>query len=151
MMTKAIEFRAWTGKKWYYQNGQYLASFIRRAVSEIIMDTTGEFSSGHESYLPNGGNIEEYLSRFTGVYDMKGRKIFEGDILRYVLPAEHGVDDRPDIYVVEWASFGFEARWLNPPKPSFSSNGHISMIGTDEDMEVIGNIKENADLIPKMV
>lgn len=146
-MTGSIEFRAWTGKKWFYQDNQYLGSFVRRAVSEIIMDTTGEFSSGHESYLPNGGDIEEYLFRFTGVKDMHGKKIFEGDVLRYVSPPEHGTDDRADIYVVEWKEFGFEARWLNPYKKNATSDGYLSMTETDKDMEIIGNIKDNPELL----
>jgi hypothetical protein len=70
-----IKFRAWTGKEMIYQDKQYLASFIRRVVPQIIRDHGGEPFSQHESYLPNGGNLDEYLMQFTGLKDYKDKEI----------------------------------------------------------------------------
>jgi hypothetical protein len=54
---REIKFRAWTGKEMYYQDDQYLASFVRRAVPKIIGGHGGDDYRDHESYLPNGGDI----------------------------------------------------------------------------------------------
>lgn len=90
-------------------------------------------------------NIEIVLS--TGQKDRNGNEVFAGHILKYILPPEHGPDERPDIYVIEWAEYGFEARWANPPTPRASSDGHLSMQGIDKDMEIIGTIYENPELL----
>ncbi len=52
-MSRIIKFRAWTGKQMVYQDEQYLVSFIRRVVPQIIVDHGGKAFSQHESYLPN--------------------------------------------------------------------------------------------------
>lgn len=164
MMTRPIEFRGYDEdtKRWYF--GSY-ARLERTTPYPMSHDPEGDAKKfeaeqvdhyifftestdwGLETRKLRATVDPKSVGQFTGVRDMHGKKIFEGDILRYVLPAEHGFDERPDLYVVEWANFGFEARWANPPTPRFNSDGHISMIGTDEDMEIIGNIKENPELL----
>lgn len=89
------------------------------------------------------------VGQYTGTWDKKHKRIYEGDVLQYILPPEHGVDDRPDLYVVEWATYGFEARWINPQSPTAKNDGHLSMRGTDEDMVIIGNIYDNPDLLER--
>lgn len=69
-----------------YQDTQYLASFIRRIVPEIILDHGGEAFSQHESYLPNGGVIDEYLMLYIGRKDQHGIEIYEDDKVAW-----HGV------------------------------------------------------------
>jgi uncharacterized phage protein (TIGR01671 family) len=88
-----------------------------------------------------------HLMQYTGLKDKNGVEIYEGDILEYVSPEYVGDDERIDRYVVEWVGYGFEARWINPPQPNFSSDGHLSLKTPDEDMKIIGNIYENPDLL----
>lgn len=89
----------------------------------------------------------EILARrpFTGLQDVDGTDIFDGDILEYVAP--YGEDLPRDIYVVEWAGYGFEARGLNPPNSSYTSDSHLSLQGADEDMRIIGNVIEHEHLL----
>ena len=144
-----IKYRAWTGKQMFYQEDQYLASFIGRAVSLIIQghDPNDPGAHRHESYLPNGGNISEYLMQYTGIKDRNGIEIYEGDILMYVpLPEHNDGTCGGDTYVVEWKDFGFTARWLQATDPAAAYPPN-ALDGADEDMEVIGNIYQHPDLL----
>lgn len=155
-MNRPMTFRAWTGKRMLYQDKQYLASFIRRVVQQINLDHERGFSQAHESYLPNGGNIDEYLMQSTGLTDTHGREIYEGDIIRYGFFALNDVNkfgiepwnhlpegtEETDItteqmrYVVEW---------------DFSKLAALqSHINRDPDVlgvEIIGNIYETPELL----
>ena len=72
-----VLFRARVGDKLYYQDDQYLTSFLRRVIRDINYDN--DIMSDHESYLPKP--LEEYLEQWTGLTDRNGVKIFEGDMV----------------------------------------------------------------------
>ncbi len=84
------------------------------------------------------------LLQYTGLKDKHGVEICEGDILRYVPPPEwdDGSPNR-DTYEVRWKGYGFDARWLEGP-PNTSAN---ALDDCDKDMEVIGNVFENPELL----
>jgi uncharacterized phage protein (TIGR01671 family) len=163
-MNKDIEFRGYDNDtaRWYY--GSYVR--LERSTPYPMSQTPEEdndrfereqvdhyifFTESMDWGLPTRklkADVDpRSVGQFTGARDKTGKKIYGGDILQYVLPPEHGEDIRPDIYLVEWKGFGFEARWLNPPTPRSSSNGHLSMTGTDEDMIIIGNSRDNPELL----
>lgn len=127
-MSKAIKFRAWTGQEMIYQEKQYLASFIGRIVPKIMLHHGIDDFRQHESYLPNGGDISEYLTQFTGLTDMAGREIYEGDIV--TLAHNDGQ------WIIEWDEDGYHR--ANPARTYF-------LAGIDaEQCTVIGNIYETS-------
>ncbi len=126
---RKLKFRAWTGQQMLYQDQQYLASFIRRVVPKIILHHGGSEFRDHESYLPNGGVIDEYLMQWTGLLDKNGKGIYEGDIVR------RSGDLRP--FTVVWDRDGY---WLQVAK----DEGGV--IGIDPHCEVVGNIYETPEL-----
>lgn len=66
------------GKPWmFYQDDQYLISFLRRCTNFIAFDKDGD--GQHESYLPK--SLEDYLDVFTGQYDKNKKEIYEKDVI----------------------------------------------------------------------
>lgn len=147
--TQSIEFRAWTGKKMIYQGKnieqdkdlpckQYLGSFIRRVVPQIIWDhdETASYYE-HESYLPNGGTIDEYFMQYIRLKDKNGKKAYIDDIVRFDKPIGlHGIK----IYqIVPTNSLGFSL--LND---AYEYDGiELQLIP----FEIIGNARENPELL----
>ena len=75
------------------------------------------------------------VMQFTGLLDKKGKEIFEGDIIRRL-------DGRTDVVVFDQGMFttkenDWDLRWL--------VNHRI--LELDEDIEIIGNIHENPELL----
>ena len=77
--------------------------------------------------------IPETVGQFTGLADKNGKKIFEGDIVKY---GEHTM-------VVVWYDF------LASFTLAFSVDGyyHETMSKSDTYLEIIGNIHDNPELL----
>lgn len=142
---KALKFRAWTGKQMVYQEDQYLGSFIRRAVAQIIQDNSEELTAqDHESYLPNGGDIEEYLTQVTGTLDFNEKEIYHEDIVRAIAEEEYKEDT--GTYVVirgdsgQWQLIAIKDYQL------FSSGLPLEWGGWAT-LKVTGNVNENPELL----
>lgn len=132
-----IEFRAWTGKKMIYQDNQYLASFIRRAALQIMLDHEGTYIMEHESYLPNGGTIDEYLQQYIRLKDKNDRKAYIGDIVR--LDKAIGLHDMRVFEINALDALGFSLLYDDADYDGIN----LQLIP----FEIIGNIKENPELL----
>lgn len=127
-MKREIKFRVWTGKRMFYQDDQYLGSFLRRACMHITHDE-GHDEKEHESYLDF--DIDHYLMQYTGLKDAKGNDIYEGDILsNAALDGEY--------YQVIFDDGCFYTSW----------GGVQEQLSECLYMEIMGNIHENPELIP---
>ena len=123
MKQRDIKFRAWipTEETMFYQNGQYLQSFLRRA----NFASTGY---GHDSYGT------PHLMQWTGLQDKNGKPIYEGDIVEWW-----------DSYgVSELGNDSFSTRAV----VVFNDGGFDPVVGlTGVEIEVMGNIYQNPDLL----
>ena len=104
----------------------------------------------NQIYLPDGTDREygfDYyhidpstIGQYTGLIDKNGKKIFEGDILKFSYNEE---DENPTFYSVEWKSdracFGY-------------AETSDKMLEVDAlHCEVIGNIHDNPELLESEV
>lgn len=114
--------------------------FRAKSRHEDVWYYGGIFQTGADCFVVKRGNWEPYLicnidpntvGQFTGLYDKNGNEIYEGDIYRY---------DNPDsINEVSYCTGGGFAGF--DLTPAIHSENRLL------DVEVIGNIHDNPDLL----
>ena len=125
-MTREIKFRAWdkTDKRWLESQ---------------------EFS------ISGNGGIQTFgvyhpcdVMQFTGLLDKNGREIYEGDIIKTMM---HYADD--DGNPVDGQEKTFTVKWVESKGMQYVG---LSLFPCDDiyQLEIIGNIYENPELISKM-
>ena len=124
---RLIEFRAWD--KINKRMGMVIG--IQFSPYEIQCDF-GDLGVEWEGLDRKDG----ILLQFTGLLDKNGKMIFEGDLLR------SNYQYSPNYEVFYWGA-GFEGRCKPVPGISTGSIGFSSF----KDMEIIGNIYENSELL----
>ncbi|WP_405347953.1 YopX family protein [Fusobacterium animalis] len=123
---REIKFRAWLKEKKIM--GEVLGIDILH--KEIFFSNEDVDCYEHSDFK----DIE--LMQYTGLYDKKGKEIYEGDIVK--LRANHGIGIIR--YSDEWGAFVVEYIKTRP----------LVVLGMNyykEDIEVIGNIYENSELL----
>lgn len=74
------------------------------------------------------------LMQFTGLKDKNGKEIYEGDVVEFILPNEHEGETE---YIEEITYEG----------SSFVLDGNVPVDAFEKELEVIGNIYENPELL----
>lgn len=85
--------------------------------------------------------IPETVGQFTGLTDKNGKKIFEGDIVKGDLGLGYG-DNEKHIAYIEYQEDGMSFCLVEILEEDFGKCAEIS-----DDLEVIGNIYDNPELL----
>lgn len=127
---REIKFRAWLKEKKEIVDVEEI-DFIHKVINYIDNDYENNRQEIIGAYFEN---IE--LMQYTGLKDMKEKEIYEGDIVK--LRANHGIGVIK--YSDEWGAFIVE---YIKPRP-------LAVLGMNyykEDIEVLGNIYQNPELL----
>lgn len=114
-----------------------------------------------EYFRDNGCGVDNYTTmtpeviyQCTGLKDKHGKLIFEGDIIKYFCPAEYcsdGVHKCLECYSGENGSVHYDEDLAMYEYRSKSSECPLTdNINTEEDLEIIGNIYENPELLSEV-
>ena len=130
-------------KIWDKKNKRFLIKCIDNiGINDKQCIDTNEFKSNVFSYLDweNGSirlNSKKYIVlQYIGLKDMKGKEIYEGDIIKYIDDFYYKV-----VYIKESACFVLSSiRKDSKFKLSF-----VFRKSNNKEMEVVGNIFENRD------
>ena len=118
---REIKFRALVGGQWFYGD---------------ILNWAGEaqiWADGHNFIVKN----KETIGQYTGLKDKNGVEIHEGDIVKYVTNYYGKRQERQK--VVEWIDDMQDDSFGEPLSMGYRFHG--------DELEVIGNIYENPELL----
>ena len=127
-MNRQIKFRVWDN-----QNNNWL-------INQRIEDHPVELLySDHEFYIDHSGdNLDNYtIQQYTGLKDKNGKEIYEGDIVK-ATSDQYTNENFVGKVIFDEGSF---LTWIN--------KNDIRGVWSGDDIEVIGNIFENKDLLEK--
>lgn len=138
MKMREIKFRTWDKK---YHMLEYDDS------PDLLIGMDGKVYQKEERYYA-GITYVEYevanhyeIMRYTGLKDVHGKEIYEGDILRIVSNFELRKDVQNQVVTYEEGCFGTDEWAL------FELLRNRNRKGEEQTFEVIGNIYENPELL----
>lgn len=132
---REIKFRGKTGtvegKKWVYGYLYKIKSFFSEAYQYFIKN----------EHLQETIIDEETIGQFTGLKDKNGKEIYEGDIVSFNLKS----DSEGQPYIIGYIEYQttFSGYRIMSFEGSFALDYNI------KDIEVIGNIYDNPELLEK--
>lgn len=137
-MSREIKFRAWD---------KHIEQM--QIVRDIYFDRkTGdtEYFVTKSKFGTHVGNLESHeLMQYTGLKDVNGVEIYEGDIVRVILSSYEKL-----VAYVEWfGDEGYPAFDLHQVNEAFYFDSNIlsTVMNDGSEVEVVGNIYENKNLL----
>jgi hypothetical protein len=129
-----LKFRAWDKKLKLLGDVSYIDFNSKKII----------YHNGFVNYYVNFEDVE--IMQSTGLKDKNGKEIFEGDIINCGYLFNGSPFDELDEYeeekgVVKFVNCGFNIKFKN------DTNLFIDIMESCEDIEVIGNIYENKELL----
>ena len=107
--------------------------------SSMYQDKTS-MAYGLSNFLSECGDIEDTLMQYTGLKDKNGVEIYENDIVKFIPSGEYG----------KVTTFGksqnLGIEWENSRTAFFTP---MFYLGCEFELEIIGNIYENPELLEK--
>ena len=144
-MTREIKFRGRAAQgEWLYGDLEY-----RRATNVAMIHTYNDDGTYNRQEQVDVDTI----GQFTGLHDMNGKEIYEGDIMRRMYEIEIGkgknkhierapvMNDTPKVIDFRNGAFGY----VNDPATKYSEEEWLPIL--DQECEVIGNIYDNPELL----
>lgn len=119
---REIKFRAWDS---YHQEMINWSQYKDELVSEDFI---------------NCGKGPLVVMQYAGLKDMKGKEIYEGDIVEF-RPWNR---EETENYIVKFISDDASFRGIKEKKSSIKV---LSLINSEQGLEVIGNIYENPEIL----
>lgn len=136
-MNRPIEYRAWHKGFKEFVTVTGLHYFEGNELSGVSFDSD---DVGEQQDIP----IKWFdLMQYTGLKDKNGKKIFEGDIVRYANDEESG----EGIIEAFFNTVNLHCRWIKQKTERPTLYTSIDYLGCAKEIEVIGNIFENPELL----
>ncbi|WP_276953189.1 YopX family protein [Helicobacter rodentium] len=140
MKLKDIDFRVWDISKKVFYNDLEFSMLPNSSCSKTFrMDLAITFAKNLESACMLSSNYE--VDFYTGFRDRNGKKIYEGDILRYYRESKY----KPFVdYCVLCVDYKVDFKAINKNGAGFLTEAKQEAICLNS--EIIGNIHESKDL-----
>jgi len=135
-MNREIKFRVWHKDfKKFLPYEEWFLDFNGKLFFNDIID---RISCGIYGCSPD----EYVIQQFTGLKDKNYKKIYEGDIIKYIHP-----DTKEVLYKVEWIDFKYGLKIVFEKDIMYTFFLGFPTGSDFNKAEVIGNIFENPDLL----
>lgn len=136
---REIKFRAWdkTNSKMLIDSNLWIHIYPQKNISE---DSVANLPDYHTSETPceigYDARTDLEVMQFTGLLDKNGKELYEGDIVKCIITSGNRKEPENYIINVEYEDGAFVARY------------YLGQI--HKEIEIIGNIYENPDLIKEI-
>ncbi len=146
-MNRQIKFRAWVEEERRYQHGMHDWQDIINTIDLECGYRKSLFHLGNDSSVEN-----VILMQYTGLKDKNGKEEYHNDLVRYEGKSFRG-KDQGFIAEIKWddeqANFYLELKkhWGDFNPASSSLKNRMAIHVWNKDLEIIGNIYENPELL----